>query len=75
MDLPLEENYVTTVEPGVYFIPVILKSPTNREKYHDCVNWELAEGYLNHGGIRIEDNVLVTADGPVVLTSEIPKTW
>jgi Xaa-Pro aminopeptidase len=75
MDLPLEENYVTTVEPGVYFIPVILNSPTNREKYHDCVNWELAERHLNLGGIRIEDNVLVTADGPVVLTSEVPKTW
>jgi len=75
MDLPLEENYVTTVEPGVYFIPVILNSPSNREKYHDCVNWELAEGHLNLGGIRIEDNVLVTADGPVVLTKEIPKTW
>ncbi|MBV8484139.1 MAG: aminopeptidase P N-terminal domain-containing protein [Verrucomicrobia bacterium] len=75
MDLPLEENYVTTVEPGVYFIPVILNSPTNREKYQDCVNWELAEGHLNLGGIRIEDNVLVTKDGPVVLTSEIPKAW
>jgi Xaa-Pro aminopeptidase len=75
MDLPLEENYVTTVEPGVYFIPVILNSPTNREKYHDCVNWELAERHLTLGGLRIEDNVLVTADGPVVLTSEIPKIW
>jgi Xaa-Pro aminopeptidase len=75
MDLPLEENYVTTVEPGIYFIPVILNSPTNRERYHDCVDWELAERHFNLGGIRIEDNVLVTADGPVVLTSEIPKTW
>ena len=75
MDLPLEENYVTTVEPGIYFIPVILNRPTNRERYHDCVNWELTERHYNLGGIRIEDNVLVTADGPVVLTSEIPKTW
>lgn len=75
MDLPLEENYVTTVEPGVYFIPVILNSPTNRERYQDCVNWDLAERHINLGGIRIEDNVLVTADGPVVLTSEIPKDF
>jgi Xaa-Pro aminopeptidase len=75
MDLPLEKNYVTTVEPGVYFIPVILNSPANREKYRDCVNWELAESHLTLGGIRIEDNVLVTGDGPVVLTNEIPKAW
>ena len=75
MDLPLEENYVTTVEPGVYFIPVILNSPANREKYHDCVDWALAERHLNFGGIRIEDNVLVTADGPVVLTKEVPKDF
>ena len=75
MDLPLAENYVTTVEPGIYFIPVILNSRTSRERYHDCVNWKEAERHLNLGGIRIEDNVLVTADGPVVLTKEIPKGW
>lgn len=75
MDLPLEENYVTTVEPGIYFIPVILNSAANRERYHDCVNWEEAERHYNLGGIRIEDNVLVTADGPVVLTQDIPKAW
>ena len=75
MDLPLQENYLTTVEPGVYFIPVILNDPANREKYRDSVNWELAERYYNLGGIRIEDNVLVTTDGPVVLTSDIPKDF
>jgi Xaa-Pro aminopeptidase len=75
MDLPLEENYVTTVEPGIYFIPVILNRPGNREKYRDCVNWELAERHLELGGIRIEDNVLVTSDGPIVLTIDIAKTW
>jgi Xaa-Pro aminopeptidase len=74
MDLPLEENYVITVEPGLYFIPVVLNDPANRERYQECVNWEFAERHYNLGGIRIEDNVFVTADGPVVLTKDIPKT-
>jgi Xaa-Pro aminopeptidase len=75
MDLPLAENYVTTVEPGLYFIPPILNDPQRRARYQDCINWELAERYYHLGGIRIEDNVLVTTNGPVILTKDIPKRF
>jgi Xaa-Pro aminopeptidase len=75
MDLPLEEGYVTTVEPGLYFIPSILNDPKNRDQYRDSVNWSLAEQYFHLGGVRIEDNVLVTRNGPEVLTRAIPKGW
>jgi Xaa-Pro aminopeptidase len=75
MDLPLEAGYVTTVEPGIYFIPAIVNDPKNREQYRDCVNWLLAEQSLHLGGVRIEDNVLITQDGPEVLTENIPKGW
>jgi len=74
MDLPLAPGYVVTVEPGLYFIPALLNDPKRRERFRDCVNWPLAESLLPLGGVRIEDNVLVTAGAPENLTAAIPKT-
>ncbi|MDB6093946.1 MAG: Xaa-Pro dipeptidase, partial [Verrucomicrobia bacterium] len=74
LDLPLEPGYVVTVEPGLYFIPALLNDPKRRERFRDCVNWSLAEQHLQVGGVRIEDNVLVTAGAPENLTAAIPKT-
>lgn len=74
MDLPLAEGYVVTVEPGLYFIPALLNDRARRERFRDCVNWPLAESLLGLGGVRIEDNLLVTAGDPENLTATIPKT-
>jgi Xaa-Pro aminopeptidase len=73
MDLPLAPGYVTTVEPGLYFIPAILNDPARRKRYRRCVNWPLVERHMGIGGVRIEDNVLVTDRQPEVLTAAIPK--
>lgn len=73
MDLPLAPGYLVTVEPGLYFIPALLNDPERRARFRDCVNWELAERHLALGGVRIEDNVLVTTGAPEVLTAAIPK--
>ncbi len=62
-----------TIEPGVYFIEAILHDPERREGYADAVDWEKAEAALGLGGLRIEDTVRVTEDGPEVLTAAIPK--
>ena len=72
MDLPLEVGYVTTVEPGIYFIPAILNDRVRRRRFRDCVNWKLAEQHIQTGGVRIEDTVLVTKNGAQILTASIP---
>jgi Xaa-Pro aminopeptidase len=74
MDLPLAAGYVVTVEPGLYFIPALLNDPARRARFRDCVNWPLAEQHLTLGGVRIEDNILVTNGAPENLTAAIPKT-
>ncbi len=73
MDLILREGYIVTVEPGLYFIPAILNDPGRRAKYRDAVNWNLVDQHLGIGGVRIEDNILVTAATPLNLTAAIPK--
>ncbi len=72
-DRPLEERMVVTIEPGVYFIEVLLTDPEVRARHGAAVDWDRAEELLDLGGIRIEDTVLVTADGGEPLTGDIPK--
>jgi Xaa-Pro aminopeptidase len=71
-DLPLQKGYLMTVEPGVYFIPAILQDPALRERHRDAVRWDHVDALMDFGGVRIEDDVLVTDADPEVLTSAIP---
>ena len=73
-DFPLQPGFVTTVEPGLYFIPALLNDPERRARYRDAVDWGKVDGLVGFGGIRIEDDVLVTEGAPEVLTAAIPKT-
>ncbi len=64
---PLEAGMVVTVEPGLYFIGSLLAKLRAGAHAH-AVDWKLVEGLADHGGIRIEDNVVVTASGHENLT-------
>ncbi len=71
-DLPLEKGYLMTVEPGIYFIPALLQDPALRERHRDAVRWDRVDALMDFGGVRIEDDVLVTDAAPEVLTAAIP---
>jgi len=70
----LEEGLVLTVEPGIYFIPALIDKWRAEDKFPEFVDYDKVERYKDFGGIRIEDDVLVTKDGSQVLGKPIPKT-
>lgn len=70
----LEPDYVITDEPGIYFIPALIDQWKAESKFREFINYELLETYKDFGGIRIEDDILITANGCRVLGKPIPKT-
>src|SRR5574344_115620 len=70
----LQEGFVLTDEPGCYFIPALIDKFRGEKKFLDFVNYDKLETYKDFGGIRIEDDILVTDKGNRVLGKPIPKT-
>ncbi|MCF6270397.1 MAG: aminopeptidase P family protein [Melioribacteraceae bacterium] len=71
----LHPGFVITVEPGIYFIPQLYKNWKSENKLAEFINYDKVAEYLDFGGIRIEDDILVTETGNKVLgKSPIPKT-
>ena len=80
IDLDLKPGMAVTIEPGIYFVPAILRDPKMREDFADAIDFDRAEQWLaknegrGFGGIRIEDDVVCRAEGQCeVLTDSIPK--
>jgi Xaa-Pro aminopeptidase len=65
---------VVTVEPGIYFIPQLIAQWQAQGKHSNFINYDKLNDYLNFGGVRIEDDILVTDNGYRVLGKAIPKT-
>ena len=71
--LPYKPGHVFTIEPGCYFIPELIDKWKSENKFKEFINYEAIETYMSVGGIRIEDNVLITDDGHRKLGKPIPK--
>lgn len=72
--LPYKPGHVFTVEPGIYFIPELVAKWKAEGINKAFINFEKVESYLDFGGIRIEDDVLITATGSRMLGKTAPKT-
>jgi len=70
----LEPGFVLTVEPGCYFIPELIDQWRAEGRHAEYLDFDLLETYKGFGGVRIEDDVLVTEEGHRVLGRPIPKT-
>jgi len=68
----LQAGMVITIEPGLYFIPALLKKAFDDEKKAGFLDAGKLEGFFEFGGVRIEDNLVVTEDGYENLT-DVPK--
>lgn len=62
MGRKLEEGFVITDEPGIYFIPALIDEWRAKGLHTDFINYEKLETYKDFGGIRIEDDLLITKD-------------
>jgi Xaa-Pro dipeptidase len=69
----LQPGFVFTCEPGIYFIPELIDQWKAKKKFKNFINYDKVEEYRHFGGIRLEDNILVTKNGYKVLGRPIPK--
>jgi len=74
MTRKLKPGYVITDEPGIYFIPALIDQWRTEGKHTEFIDYDRVEEFKDFGGIRIEDDILITEDGCRVLGPGIPKT-
>ena len=69
----LQEGFVVTVEPGIYFIDPLIDKWHSEGRYRDFIDYRAIDKFRGFGGIRIEDNVVVTEKGYRIIGKPIAK--
>jgi Xaa-Pro aminopeptidase len=70
----LEPGFVLTIEPGIYFIPELIDLWKKERKFESFINYSLLEHFRDFGGLRNEEDFLITEDGCRLLGKKIPLT-
>jgi len=68
----LEPGFVHTIEPGIYFIPELIDQWKAEKKFEQFINYDKVETYKDFGGIRGEEDYLITKDGARRLGPALP---
>lgn len=63
----LKEGFTVTNEPGIYFIPNLIKQWKDEDMFKDFIKYDKLEPYMNIGGVRLGDEILITSDGAKVI--------
>jgi len=74
MGRKLQPGFVITNEPGIYFIPALIEKWKAEKINTDFINFDRLENYLDFGGIRLEDDILVTETDSEIIGDRIPVT-
>jgi Xaa-Pro aminopeptidase len=68
---PLKAGHVFTIEPGIYFIPELMDKWQGEGKFTEFVNWAEVQKFRNFGGIRNEEDYMMTENGPRRLGTKV----
>jgi len=73
MAKPLVPGIIMTIEPGIYFIPSLIDMWRAEKRFTDFINYDTLETYKDFGGLRNEENFVITTDGYKLIGKKKPK--